>query len=325
MTIRVWLVCFLALLWPVLSRGQTLANGFNLSGLEYKGPDLESVARSESFADIRKAGFGLIRLPVGWSSHVGPAPDYTIEPAFFARVDEAVQAANANGQQIILDYHNDLALMDNPAANRARFMATWKQIAEHYRDAPPSVMFELLNEPCRKFNDIIWSSFILEGLQIIRQTNPTRQVVIGGADASSIQSLARLHLPANDPHLIGTFHFYLPMKFTHQGAPWIDHSKTWLGTPWGSQKEKDEMRATLLNAAKWSRQNNRPILLGEFGAISQADPESRARWAYYMAHTAHEAGIAFTWWEFDREFGVYDPKTKLWRVSIVNALQEAQM
>ena len=81
------------------------------------------------FPTIRQAGFTLIRVPVCWSAHVGPGPDFAIDPAFFARVDWVVAQAEKNGLTAILDYHNDAALMKDPDANGARFIAIWKQIA----------------------------------------------------------------------------------------------------------------------------------------------------------------------------------------------------
>ena len=44
----------------------------------------------ELMSAVAKAGFGVVRIPVTWSKHTGPAPDYVIEPSFISRVDEVV-------------------------------------------------------------------------------------------------------------------------------------------------------------------------------------------------------------------------------------------
>src|ERR1035437_5710452 len=48
------------------------------------------------FSTIKQAGFTLIRVPIRWAAHVSPAPDYTIDPAFFSRVDWVVAQAEKN-------------------------------------------------------------------------------------------------------------------------------------------------------------------------------------------------------------------------------------
>ena len=51
---------------------------------------------------------------------------------------------------VILDLHEFQAMGDDPAGNRERFLAVWRQIAEHCKDAPGEVLFEILNEPSGK-------------------------------------------------------------------------------------------------------------------------------------------------------------------------------
>ena len=272
------------------------------------------------FSIIKQAGFNLIRVPIRWSAHVGPAPDYAINPAFFARVDWVVAQAEKNNLTASLDYHNDDALMKHPDANADRFVATWKQIAEHYKDAPASIFFELLNEPYGKLDAAHWNDLQAKTLTAVRATNPTRTVVVGPVQWNGIGALDKLVLPDADRNLLVTVHFYDPFHFTHQGAEWAEGSKAWLGTTWGTEADQQAVTQSFDQAAAWGTAHNRPMYLGEFGAYSKSPIEGRARWTAFVARTAEKHGMAWTYWEFCSGFGAYDPVAKAWRQPLLDAL-----
>jgi endoglucanase len=277
--------------------------------------------QEDYFPIIRQAGFTLIRVPIRWAAHVSPAPDYTIDPAFFSRVDWVVAQAEKNNLTAILDYHNDSALMKAPDANADRFIAIWKQIAEHYQGAPSSILFELLNEPSGKLDAPKWNDLLAKTLAVVRETNPTRTVVVGPVWWNSIGALSKLVLPDDDRHLLVTVHFYDPMTFTHQGASWIKGSDKWLGNTWqGTDAEKLAVTRAFDKAAAWGSDHQRPMFLGEFGTFSKSPIEGRARWTAFVARTAESRGFPWTYWEFCSGFGVYDPKAQAWRQPLLDAL-----
>jgi endoglucanase len=229
-------------------------------------------------------------VPISWAPHVAPAPDYTIAPDFLKQIDWVVAQAHKNNLLVILDYHGDDALMQDPAANAPRFVASWKQFAEHYQSEPSSVLFELLNEPSHQMTTDPWNALLLKALAVVRPTNPDRIVIIGPARWNSIWGLSTLTLPEQDHRILVTFHFYDPHPFTHQGAAWIHGSAAWMGTTWqGTDAEKAAITKSFNDAAAWAQAYHRPLFLGEFGSFNQADPDSRARWTAFVARTA-EAG-----------------------------------
>jgi endoglucanase len=303
---------------PVLGHGLNLGNFLEAPK---EGAWEGLVLKESDFSTIAQAGFTLIRVPIRWSAHTGPAPDDTIDPAFFNRIDWVVAQAEQNHLTVILDYHNDDALMKFPDANGDRFVATWKQIAEHYQGAPASVLFELLNEPNGKLDAPHWNALLARTLAVVRVSNPDRGVVVGPVQWNNIGALPKLALPPDDRHLIVTVHYYDPMKFTHQGASWIKGSAPWLGTTWeGTDAEKLAVTEAFDRAAAWGKDNQRPMYLGEFGSFNRGDLASRARWTAFVARTAEAHGLAWTYWEFCAGFGVYDPKTDQWRQPLLDAL-----
>jgi endoglucanase len=209
----------------------------------------------------------------------------------------------------------------DPAGNKARFLALWKQIAEHYQDRPAELVFELLNEPHGKLTDDVWNALLADALGVIRKTNPGRAVIVGPTQWNGLQKLPALRLPKDDRRLIATFHYYLPFHFTHQGAEWSEGSAKWLGTKWtGTADEKKAVTEAFDKAVKWAKAEDRPLYLGEFGAYSKADMESRARWTRYLRDQAEARGMAWAYWEFGSGFGVYDPAMKAWREPLREAL-----
>jgi endoglucanase len=302
--------------------GGDLGHGVNLGNMleaPHEGAWGASV-KEEYFPIIRQAGFTVVRVPIRWSAHVSSAPDYTIDPAFLSRVDWVVAQAKKNGLRAILDYHNDDALMKDPDANAERFVAIWKQVAEHYKDEPDTILFELLNEPNGKLDAARWNDLLAKTLAIVRASNPTREVVVGPVQWNSIGSLPMLVLPESDRHLLVTVHFYDPMTFTHQGASWIEGSEKWLGNTWGTDAEKLAVTQAFDKAAAWGDAHHRPIYLGEFGAFEKGDMDSRASWTAFVARTAETHGFPWTYWEFCSGFGAYDPVAKQWRQPLLDAL-----
>ena len=138
---------------------------------------------------------------------------------------------------------------------------------------------------------------------------------------NSLDALSRLELPEDDCHIIVTFHYYDPFQFTHQGAEWVDNSNPWLGTTWrGSPNEKRVIALDFDLAAAWAEKNKRPLFLGEFGAYSKADIDSRARWTDFVARTAEERGMSWAYWEFGAGFGAFDRTLRRWNEPILHAL-----
>lgn len=202
-----------------LEANKRLAKTINFSALEAPNEGEWASKLEETYFDLVKtAGFTAIRLPVKFSNHASKTAPYTLDPAFMERVDWAVQTATSRGLAIIVDFHHYYELMDEPQANKERFLALWTQIAERYKSQPSSVLFELHNEPEKKLEPL-WNQYAAEALAVVRKTNPNRTVIIGSVGYNSANRLADLRLP-DDQNLIVTVHNYAPVEFTHQGAPW---------------------------------------------------------------------------------------------------------
>jgi len=298
-----------------------LGRGVNILGYD---PIWDNFAerrfKERHFKLIHDAGFQTVRLNLHALQRLDGGNGYKLGDAWLSTLDWAVNSALANNLMVILDLHNYNDVAGDPAAFKPRILAFWKQIAERFKDAPKSVLFEILNEPNGKLTPQLWAEFRSEVLAIIRAGNPTRTVVIGPPFWNGIGGLDYLVLPEEDRNIIVTVHYYEPMRFTHQGASWTPEWANLSGVIWGTEAEKKRVEDDLGRAQKWSLAHRRPILLGEFGAYDKAPMESRARYTACVARTAESLGWAWTYWQFDSDFIVYDIDTDQWIEPILEAL-----
>jgi len=311
------------MIYDAFEINRKLGRGINLgNALEGPSEGAWGVVLEEEFFDlIADQGFDSIRIPIRWSAHAEKAAPYVIDPQFFERIDWAVENALARDLAAVINFHHYEEIFIDPAGHEERFLAMWGQVAERYQDAPPELVFEILNEPHDALTPKRWNDLLVKALDTIRETNPDRTVMVGPGRWNSIHELKSLQLPEDDRNLIVTVHYYLPFEFTHQGAEWVNNSDSWLGKTWeGTQNQQSFVRADLNTAAQWGKANNRPIYLGEFGAYNKADMESRARWTDFVARTAEEFGVSWSYWEFCAGFGIYNRGTKTWNEPLLEAL-----
>jgi len=271
------------------------------------------------FKMIKEAGFTNIRVNLHPFSHMDK--NYTINQNWLNTLDWAVKNGLEAGLMVILDMHEFNAMADDPEAKKEMYLSVWRQLAPRYKDQPNNVIFEILNEPNRKLTVELWNKYLIEVIGIIRETNPGRTLIVGPANWNGIESLSTLVLPENDKNIIVTVHFYHPMNFTHQGAPWATEYKDKTGIKWtGTIEEKNLIESKLKVASDWSIANNRPVYLGEFGAYDKGDMESRALYTAFVARTAEKLGLSWAYWQFDSDFIVYDINKEVWVIPILNAL-----
>ena len=344
----------------VMAQAQRLGRGVNL-GNALEAPEEGEwgmVIEPEFFPLIREAGFDTVRVPIRWSAHAMVAAPYTVDAAFFERIDEVIGQALDQGLNVVINMHHYDEIFVSPADHEDRFVAIWEQIAARYQDMPDSVYFEPLNEPNGSLDAVTWNALLARTITAIREADGGRHtLIVGGADWNSIASLRYLVLPNGEDNVIATFHYYEPFLFTHQGAEWVGPEYGTLGVTWPGPPDAEialtpEAKATdwvrtwfaryvqvsggqnpaspeqiarvFDDAVAWSESRDVPLWLGEFGAYSTADMASRARWTATVREEAEARGITWAYWEFGAGFGVYDRESQSWRTPLLEALVPAE-
>lgn len=297
-----------------------IKRGVNVLGYDpiWKDP-AQGRFQDKHFGEISKAGFDFIRVNLHAFRHMDA--DNRLPAAWFERVDWIVREAGEAGLSVILDEHDFNACAEDAASCRTRLAAFWRQVAPRYADAPASVLFEPLNEPHGPLDAPTWNALFADLLAIIRETNPTRTVVVGPTRWNNFRELGTLKLPEDDRNLLVTYHYYDPFRFTHQGTSWTD-LKDLRGVTWGSDEDKAQLKADFDQVATWARANNRPILLGEFAAYDRAGTPvaMRAAYAAAVAREAERHGFAWAYWQFDSDFILWDMDKDGWVDPILDAL-----
>lgn len=278
--------------------------------------------KEQYFQAIKVAGFNSVRIPINWADHAQSQPPYQIDPAFFDRVDWAIDQVLSRRLSAVIDIHHYAQMDQDPVGNTPRLASLWKQIAARYKDRPKTLLFELFNEPQDKFSDEIWNTVFPDVLRTIRQGDPDRLVIVGPGYWNSMDDLPLLQLPEHDRRLIVTFHYYKPFHFTHQAQNWMPMSMAWKGTGWGTPQDRNDLHEDFAKVAAWAHRYQRPIYLGEFGVSEQADGEARASWARAVAREAEQLSFSWSYWQFGSNFGVYDTVTESWNQEMLRALMD---
>ncbi len=309
----------------LIMRGMNVGNF--LEGLN-ETVDTGNTLHGWYFAAIKQGGFDSVRIPVRWNIHASDtAPDYAIDSTFFARVDWAIAHTLTRGMAAVLDIHNYYEYYADPAGQHDKFLALWKQIAAHYQNYPKQLIFEVLNEPQNKVTADIWNTDMTAAVAEIRATNPYRTLMIGGVYYNTISELYNNHVnfPAGDKNIVATYHYYNPYCFTLlqnwdcQNHGWdlpdpptgtVDiHNVKWpVLFPQDAQDDAgvDQMAANneaaidteFSKVSAWSKSTGIPVYLGEFGADSSRDIQSRASYVGYVAREAEKFGFGWAHWSF---------------------------
>jgi endoglucanase len=293
---------------------------------------------AEDVAWIAAQGFDHIRFPI--DSRIWLKADGTLDEGKVAPFDKALAWVRQNGLGAILDVHfihgadfnsgaaSDTRVFTDPALME-QAANTWRTLAKRYAKEGDYLRFEILNEPKAEKNSQL-NVFNFRMLAAIRESNPTRMVYFPCNKWNTIPNVVDLELPANDPNVAVTVHFYEPLLFTHQKAPWIypepdkmpavpfpgkvpdlsslpanpEHPLPKpLPVTLSAEKDIDPMFARL---AEWARTKGagREILLGEFGVFNRADRQSTINWARAVRRVCDRYGFSWSVWGYKSEFPV---------------------
>jgi endoglucanase len=301
-------------------QNKKLGRGVNIIGYDPLWKDSSKARmKAKHFTLIKEAGFTNVRIVISPFRFSMYDAAYTIKPDFFTTLDWAIKEALKNNLLAIVDFHEHIAMQKDPLGTKPELLAMWKQIAEHCKSYSNDVLFEIANEPNMKPE--IWNNIHKEAYNIIRASNPNRTLIIGTIYGNQINYLKDLSLPESDRNIIVAIHYYSPIQFTHQGAPWSEKSKDLSGIEWTQTKdEEDAVIKDFEIAQQWSKLNNRPLTLGEFGAYEKAAMPFRVKWTNYIARQAEARNWSWSYWQFDADFIVYDLNKDKWVTPIKNAL-----
>ncbi|MBC8192669.1 MAG: cellulase family glycosylhydrolase [Candidatus Marinimicrobia bacterium] len=286
----------------------------------------------DDFVDIQSLGVDVIRLPVNFHGMSSGDPDYIVDPILLDFLDQIIDWTEVLGLHLILDNHSfDSGGATTPAINQPLSLI-WPQLAAHFLDRDSTLYFEIKNEPWG-ITDFIWDTIQQNIVNIIRQTDSSRTLIVGPSSWNSYNNLDEM-MNYSDDNLIYTFHFYDPFIFTHQGASWTDPSMepltgvpfpygasampacpsslvgTWIQSNMASYSTVGtvaHMRSLIDIAVAFSTSRDVPIYCGEFGVLNHnSDPDQRVEWYRAVTHYLDSLNIGWTMWDYHGGFGLFE-------------------
>ncbi len=252
---------------------------------------------------IINSGMNLIRFPISWSDHLGPAPEFRIEPSWLNRVKEVVDYAYKKGAYIILNLHHEdwnFPYYENESAACIKMKAVWSQLAEQFQDYDTHLIFEAQNEPRKIGTPVEWTGGDQEGWDVVNATNRVfvetirnakgynkeRFLMLPGYGANCTVGIRHIDLPKGDDRIIISVHAYEPYDFAlnMQGRDsWNQDTKA-----------IDELMQSL---KELYTDKGVPVIIGEFGAMNKGNEEDRRAWAEYYTKAATKVKVKCVWWD----------------------------
>lgn len=279
---------------------------------------------------IAKAGFESVRIPIRWADHTIKTAPYTIDPAFFTKVDAIVDECLAAGLAVTLDNHyypvisfgfgpQDLSFEEN----LDRLYAIWQQLSAHYKNyKDETLFFELMNEPSIVLPPEQWNDIVAQCVKIIRHDNPGKTIIVTTPSLGQHWTIGLLEFPADEWNIIVDAHYYLPQTFTHQGLSYA-MAGDMKDIPWtGSEADKAPLDKDFAFLSRWSERTGRPVNIGEYGVCSNAPKASKAAYLSYIRSLIKKYGFSSNLWALHRDtFQVYDEKTGKYDTSMLKAIK----
>ena len=264
---------------------------------------------------VKAAGFGTIRVPVTWMNHIGPGPDYAVEPAWMDRVREVVDMVLAEGLSCILNVHHDtgehgwLHACDRCVAEDSdRFAALWRQIAARFRDCGEKLAFEGFNEVLDEHNHWVYprtrsaaeainhfNQLFVDTVRASGGPNATRALIVTPYGAANMRAaLEDLALPRDSAAdaLLVQVHYYSPISYCFDEKNGENTQTRWRenGGQEALTEALDGVRALLTGRGV-------PVLMAEFAASHKGNEADRAEWARFVVERCAESGVNCVWWD----------------------------
>lgn len=329
--------------------GLALGAGVNISHwLSQRGdhtPASPDFFTQDDVAFLAAQGFNHIRLPIEesimWDGNGNR------NPVAFEMLDDALAWIHDAGLTAIVDLHivnshhfnasNDggsNTLFSDPAS-QDHLVALWADLSSFLNKWDNDFLaYEILNEAVADDNED-WNKLLAKCIPALRDLEPERPIVIGSNRWQQAGTLPFLKIPAGDPNLVLSFHFYSPFPFTHYRASWSGPYSAYEGPinypgqlidpayldtlPDGPIKDmladnigpndRASLLAEMQPAIDYAKAHNLPLYCGEWGSLKTVNRDDMLAWYADMSSILREQGIQFAIWDYKGGFNIVDPQT----------------
>lgn len=292
--------------------------------------DTETVTEN-LYKSLAALGVKTVRMPVTWGNYQDTTTvDYTIDPLYMAEVAQNVLWAEKAGLNVVLNTHHDEYWLNILGAStdsklnetiKTRISATWKQIAERFKDKGNFLIFETFNEiqdgkwgwgassqdggkQYKILNE--WNQLAVDVIRATGGNNERRWIGVPGYAANPGFTMPSLVVP-NDPakHIMVAVHCYDPFDFctTRKYSEW---GHTGAANKKASGSDEDYIDELFTKLKNKYLDKNIPCYLGEFGATTQSTNRGELFRSYYLEYFCRSAyfhGLPVMLWDNNAENG----------------------
>ena len=300
---------------------------------------METFIGEADFINVKNWGFDHVRVPV--DSYLFFDDNEKPLENRIANLDRAVKLAKENGLKFILDLHecpgHDFSdatkspvqklFVEGDDTYIKKTEKIWAYLAERYGQND-HVLFETLNEPVAQSAEI-WNTvkdrFCLE----IRKHAPKSTIVTGSNMWNWPNTFEKL-TPFDDDNVIYSVHFYEPLLFTHQNAPWMTNSpeictartypddygpgfiRKFGFTQSAGKWDKDRFAKEFAPVSAFAKKYNSQVICNEFGVYTPVELQAQLRWYDDLLSVLKEMDIGFSYWNYKNlDFGIISIGEKL--------------
>jgi aryl-phospho-beta-D-glucosidase BglC (GH1 family) len=292
---------------------------------------IEHFFTEQDAAYIASLGINSIRVPFHYKFFESDDAPFEIDPAGFRHLDRVVSQCAKYGIRTILDLHavpgyqNQDWHADNPSHVahfwrhphfQDRVIHLWRALATHYRDNPWIVGYNPLNEPADPTAQRV-GPYYRRLVEAIREIDENHIIFLDGN-----RYAMDFHFFGDPtPNVIYSPHDYPPPGFMpggrypgtfrlmHVTAPEEGSDQDVKSSP--DYWDKAAVEEGFLERADYMRQTGTPIVVGEFNAVFNVDPETQRMRLHLLAdqldiYDKYEA--SWLYWSY-KDIGIAAPLT----------------
>ena len=280
------------------------------------------------YTNLKNAGASTVRICTTWGNYQTP-DTWTIKDYYIAEVRQNVEWAEAAGLNVILNLHHDEYWLDiKGAANnetkntniKKRIEATWKQIAEAFKDKGNFLFFESFNEiqdggwgwgdnrtdggkQYRTLNE--WNQLVVNTIRATGGYNETRWIGVPCYASNPVFAVDDSFVLPTDPanRLMVSVHFYDPNTFTLTPEN-SDGKSEWGHTAaagkYQSGSNEEHVVETFRKLQEKFISKNIPVYIGEYGCVKHKTNRSnyfRNYYLEYVSRAAYTYGLPLLIWD----------------------------
>jgi hypothetical protein len=135
--------------------------------------------------------------------------------------------------------------------------------------------------------------------------------------------------PVDIGNVMYNFHFYEPLLFTHQGAPWMHEPEIRAAYPYPADYGKgftrkygfvhsagvwnrDRFAAEIEPVARFGEKYGAPVICDEFGVYAPVAIDLQVQWLSDLLAVLKDFGIGYSYWNYKNlDFGIVSAGERL--------------